>query len=346
MCGFQHELGWGAAAFLTVPAMVLAGLQAAVAGSGAPSLGLPVACELGRSCFIQSYVDIDPGEGVVDFACGTATYSDHDGTDFRLLSAREAAGGVPVKAAASGVVKGVRDGMPDQFVTAENRGIVARRECGNGIVLDHGDGWETQYCHMQAGSVRVSTGDRVDKGAVLGHVGYSGLAEFAHLHLTVRHNGAAIDPFTGAERTALCQREAANITGLWDEAFRADFKYRNGEILAAGFSGRVPELKATEVDGGETAPGATSPELVFYARLINLKAGDIVRLDVKGPGGFAATTAPKPLDRSKATWLAFAGKRLKASRWAPGRYEGRVEVVRAGSVLLEASRSWDLASTP
>ena len=332
------------AGLLAVLAMAVTGTKEATAEP--PSLGLPVGCELGRSCFIQSYVDIDPGEGVMDFACGSATYADHDGTDFRLLSARDAAKDVLVKAAAAGVVKGARDGMPDQFVTPENRSVVAKRECGNGVVLDHGGGWETQYCHMRTGSVKVRTGDRVAKGAVLGAVGYSGLTEFAHLHLTVRHNGTAIDPFTGSGRTASCQRDATAVAGLWDDEFRTQYRYQNGEIIAVGFSGRVPELKATEVDGGETAPAATSPELVFYVRLINLKKGDVVRLDVKGPGGFAANTASKPLDRSKATWLAFTGKHLKAPRWATGRYEGKVEVLRDGRVVMDARRSWDLVGSP
>ena len=315
----------------------------ALAAADPLQLGLPVACDLGRTCFIQSYVDIDPGPAVQDFACGAATYADHDGTDFRLLSAREAAADVAVLAAAAGTVKGVRDGMQDRLANAESRSLVANRECGNGIVIDHGAGWETQYCHMQSGSVKVAVGDRVDKGTVLGAVGYSGLAEFAHLHLTVRRDGKAVDPFTGAERNASCQRDPAANPGLWDDTVRAAYRYANGEIIAAGFSSTLPDLKQAEVDGGIAPPTATSAQLVFVARMINLKAGDIVMLNVEGPGSFAARSESKPLDRNKATWIAYAGKRLKQTAWSPGTYAGTVRVVRNGTTVMEAARSWTLA---
>ena len=35
----------------------------------------------------------------------------------------------------------------------------AGRNCGNGVTLDHGDGWQTQYCHMRRGSVAVKVAD-------------------------------------------------------------------------------------------------------------------------------------------------------------------------------------------
>lgn len=306
-------------------------------------LGMPVACDLGRTCFIQSYVDIDPGPAVQDFACGGATYANHDGTDVRLLSARDAAAGVAVLAAAAGTVKSVRDGMPDRFANAESRALVANRECGNGVVIDHGGGWETQYCHMQSGSVKAAAGDKVDKGTVLGSVGYSGLAEFAHLHLSVRHNGKAVDPFTGTERSASCQRDPEATSGLWDETVRKAHRYANGEIIAAGFTSMIPDLKQSEIDGGIAMPAVNSPQLLFFARLINLRADDVVTLDVQGPGGFAAQSTSKPLDRNKATWIAYAGKRLKESAWATGTYAGIVRVMRGGAVVIEKSHTWELA---
>lgn len=315
----------------------------ALAAAEPLQLGLPVACDLGRTCFIQSYVDIDPGPAVQDFACGGATYADHDGTDFRLLSARDAASGVSVLAAAAGTVKGVRDGMPDRFANAESRSLVANRECGNGVVIDHGGGWETQYCHMQSGSVKPKIGDAVEKGTVLGAIGYSGLAEFAHLHLTVRRDGKAIDPFSGAERNAACQRDPSANPGLWDDTVRASHRYANGEIIAAGFSSVLPDVNQAEIDGGIAPPTGTSAQFVFVARMINLKAGDVVMLKVEGPGGFDAQSESKPLERNKATWIAYAGKRLTQSSWPPGTYSGTARVVRDGTTVLETARSFTLS---
>lgn len=328
------------AAVLIAP---LAGLAlAGVALAEPPRLGPPVRCDLGQTCFIQSYVDTDPGPGVVDFACGSASYAGHDGTDFRLLSAERMGGNVEVIAAAKGTVKGARDGMPDRVAKPADRALIAGRECGNGVVLDHGQGWQTQYCHMKSGSVRVKPGDQVEQGAVLGAVGLSGLTEFAHVHMTVRHNGKVIDPFSGGQADAACRRNADTAGGLWDEAFLGSYAYRAGEIIAAGFAGQVLDHAASEIDdrAGPLEPG--SGQLVFYARFINLKAGDVVRLAVRGPGGFDVSNAAKPLDRNKATYLAFAGKRRRPdmARWPAGTYEGRVEVVREGTVVLDRAETF------
>jgi hypothetical protein len=42
------------------------------------------ACELGKICFVQNYVDVDPGPAALDFTCGSATYDGHKGIDIRL----------------------------------------------------------------------------------------------------------------------------------------------------------------------------------------------------------------------------------------------------------------------
>ena len=98
-------------------------------------------------------------------------------------------------AAAAGVVKAVRDGVADVNVRVIGFGSVAGHECGNGVVIAHDGGWETQYCHLAKGSVRCTTGERVETGTPLGLVGLSGQTEFPHLHFSVRHNGATVDPF-------------------------------------------------------------------------------------------------------------------------------------------------------
>ena len=82
--------------------------------------------------------------------------------------------------------------------------------------------------------------------------------------------------------------------------------------------------------------------LLVYARLMNLRAGDVLRFSATGPGGFAVSETSAPLDRNKATYIAFAGKRRKQPRWASGRYEGRVELVRAGAVVQRPAAALDI----
>lgn len=56
---------------------------------------------------------------------------------------------------------------------------------GNQVVLDLGDGRYVNYAHLQRGSVRVRTGQRVRRGQVIGLLGNSGNTSAPHLHLHV-----------------------------------------------------------------------------------------------------------------------------------------------------------------
>lgn len=318
-------------------------LPSAAAEGEPPQFSLPIACEVGKTCFIQNFVDIDPGPDARDFACGSATYEGHKGTDIRLFSTREAKAGVDVLAAADGTVKGTRDGMPDVFASQAGPDAIKGRECGNGVVIDHGGGWESQYCHMQKGSVAVRSGAKVTRGQKLGLVGYSGFANFAHVHFEVRKADAIIEPFANIPAGSACLKDITNLTGLWDEDTAKKLRYIRGEILSAAFTQVVPDLNGLEIDAAPPAPTKSSPQLVFFARMINLAKGDQLRFSVKGPGDFRVDSTSEPLDRSKATYVGYAGKKLKAAAWPAGTYEGRVEIIRDGATVSERSASFQLA---
>ena len=57
--------------------------------------------------------------------------------------------GVNVTAAAAGTVRAIRDGMPDQPISAQNCASIAGKECGNAVAVQHRGGWETRYCHLK-----------------------------------------------------------------------------------------------------------------------------------------------------------------------------------------------------
>jgi len=325
-------------------AMAANAALAAAQQSGAPQLSLPIACEPGKTCFIQNYVDIDPGPGVQDFACGAATYEGHKGVDFRLQSAAETSKAIAVLASADGTVKGVRDGMTDIFVSrGGGMESVKDRECGNGVVIDHGGGWETQYCHLRKGSVAVKSGEAITRGQRLGDTGFSGAADFAHVHLQVRHNNEVIDPFTGQPQNAICLKDTAAVAGLWQEATAKALAYTDGQALGSGFTGILPTKDTVEDQHAPELPTATSPQLVYFARFMNLRAGDQVQISLTGPQGFAVGDPGKPVDRPKATWLSFSGKKLTQAAWPPGRYSGKAALVRGGKTVSETSAVFDLA---
>lgn len=305
----------------------------AAAASEPIQLALPIACEIGKSCFVQQYVDDDPGPGARDYRCGTLTYDGHNGTDFRLPSMAAQRSGVEVRAAAEGRVLRVRDGVPDVSIRAAEAAKADGRECGNGVVLAHAGGWETQYCHLAQGSVQVKPGDAVRAGEAIGRVGLSGQTEFPHLHLTVRQNGAVVDPFAPAGRAETCKASPS----LWSPAAQAALEYRERSVLNSGFASGPVSMAAIEAgDVGVPSSWSDAPALVAFVRAIGLKKDDVQMLSITAPDGrVLAEHREGALDRNKAQTMLFAGLKRPASGWGPGQYRAHFTVRSGESVVLE-----------
>ncbi|MEW6541995.1 MAG: M23 family metallopeptidase [Nitrospirota bacterium] len=292
----------------------------------AEGLGLPLACTLGETCWAANYVDMDPSAEAQDFRCGKRTYNGHDGTDFAIRDLAVMAKGVPVVASAPGVVKNVRDGMEDVALTdAASRARIKGKECGNGVLVEHGEGWETQYCHLRKGSVVVRANERVQAGQQLGLVGLSGQTEFPHAHLTVRHNGLAVDPFTGRTVGSGCGFAG---TMLWRTS--APVPYEEVALYNAGFASSKPSVEMIRSGLREDGPfPATAPALVLWVDLFGVQAGDRLRFRITGPDGKAVLEEEEQIEKTQARRFVYVGKRRKDKSWTTGAYTGLVTLTRA-----------------
>jgi murein DD-endopeptidase MepM/ murein hydrolase activator NlpD len=81
-------------------------------------------------------------------------------------------------------------------VPAANRGVVVLARYfgiyGNTVIVDHGFGLGTLYAHLS--SIEVKEGQAVERGAVLGRTGATGLAGGDHLHFTTLVRGLPVNP--------------------------------------------------------------------------------------------------------------------------------------------------------
>jgi len=294
-------------------------------------LGLPIACTLGEDCFVMLYPDVDPGDGAIDAGCGDQTYNTHAGTDFAVANLQRLEEGVEVLAVADGTVLRSRDGVSDRRLrTPEEINAIAAQgiECGNGIVIDHGNGWEGQYCHLKQGSLTVKPGDRVSQGQVIGQVGVSGKTTFPHVDLTVRYNGTVINPFSGQPAAAGCQVEAQPI-------WQTTLAYEGTGIVELGFADRPPSIDDLW-DGTFANPWIrTNAEvLLFWAHYYGVQAGDVERYRLIDGAGTVVTEYEQTIAADQRDGFSYVGKRNTPDRpIVAGTWTGEYTLLRAGKVI-------------
>ncbi len=89
------------------------------------------------------------------------------------------------------------DGKVGDQVTAANDGVVVLAApdyyySGNSVFIDHGDELFTMYFHLSR--LDVKSGDKVERGQVVGLLGNTGRVTGPHLHFAVKLAGVYVDP--------------------------------------------------------------------------------------------------------------------------------------------------------
>ncbi|MBO6169359.1 MAG: M23 family metallopeptidase [Bacteroidales bacterium] len=99
------------------------------------------------------------------------TMAQHNGVDFIVAQ------DTPVLAAADGVVSAVSHSLKGE---------------GNSVTIKHKSGYLTRYLHLY--EIKVSKGQSVKKGKVIGSAGMSGNSYAPHLHYEVWRDSTLLDP--------------------------------------------------------------------------------------------------------------------------------------------------------
>lgn len=305
-----------------------------------PKLSFPADCAIGVDCWMLSFVDLDSGDAYSDHQCGARSYAGHKGTDVALIDPRDMDRDIAVRVVADGVVVGARDGEPDNPMDQPTT-FAQGRECGNGVRVDHGNGWTTQYCHLKKGSIRARSGQQVRAGAVLGAIGNSGASETPHVHVQLEKDGAIIDPFLGRSPSspAVCRSGAP----LWsDQALAAFGDYKPSFIRYAGFG--TGKMTVRDVQG-TPAPRRLSrvaEALTFHAMVYGALEGATLTLEILAPNGQRVIDHNVVLDSRKARQFSLVGRKTPDGGWPPGPYRGIARfihengtTVRIATVTLE-----------
>jgi len=64
---------------------------------------------------------------------------------------------------------------------------------GNLLILDHGDGWQSVYGHLN--QIDVGCGDNIYQGDVVAQLGTTGNSSGPHLHFELRKDGSTVNPW-------------------------------------------------------------------------------------------------------------------------------------------------------
>lgn len=301
--------------------------------AAAQNFQLPIDCRVGDVCVVQNYTDANPASGAADDPrCGPLTYDGHDGIDIRA-PALMAQSGVAVLSPAAGVIAAIRDGEEDGAFRRGGVTALNGRDCGNGVRIDHADGWSTQLCHMRNGSIRVRAGDRVTAGQAVGLIGLSGRTEFTHVHMALRRNNETLDPLTGNSLSSLhCGASVAPGTH-WSAAARSALAYRGAQWFATGFTGTEPGAGRPDIEALPRNVTRQSSALVFWALATGPLSGDILRVRLYGPNGQMVGQGTLNQLRNQAQAYVFGGRRAPPGGLPAGAYRGEARIERGGRVI-------------
>ncbi len=273
----------------------------------APSLQLPVDCALEQDCWLMSLPDADPDPAIArDYTCGKQAREASTGTAIGIASLAEMEKGVGVLAPASGTISRLRDGEEDAFRSIKEQAELkkAGKECGNGVLIEHAEGFTTQLCHLRKDSITVKKGDSVKVGQKIAEVGLSGVSDHPQVTMTVRKGDLEIDPFSGKELKA--GRCGFPPKPLWSSKIKTD----GFNLYDAGFAETAPDFGLISQGKKPPAPTRKSQGLIFWFAYFGAQKGDRIDVSLTAPSGMVLAGEQMVQKEDNPRQYIFVGKAL------------------------------------
>ncbi len=226
----------------------------------------PIGRTANHTWAINNYADVDPRANLrADYRNGEFQYDGHNALDAGPWGFSAQDEGIPIVAAADGIVDAVQDGFYDREITMGNRP-------GNFVRINHGNGFKTLYYHFATNTITVQVGRHVSAGELLGHMGSSGSSTATHIHYT---------PF---------YRDAPIETGYAPSVYNVNPLPYGGDVspffFETGITNKMVESDVREhiSNNADFAVGSTGT-LSFWIQAYNLKIGDVLQWRFYRPDG-------------------------------------------------------------
>lgn len=147
--------------------------------------------------------------------------------------------GVPVYAINDGIVVAIEDGhIVGETIDCQEKAA------GNYVLIKHESGYAL-YAHLDTGSIRVQSGNKVQRGQIIGKVGNTGNSTGPHLHFQLTYNDPRILGWFGGIAKKLSGFESyESVQMTWNEYFEArNFKTGLTQLPKLNDSGEIASIE-------------------------------------------------------------------------------------------------------
>ncbi len=282
-------------------------LNLLIAEVTAGELLFPLDCQLGTNCWLSSLPRHYFKDRQLDFRCGPLTKNNNLGTEFIIKDMQQMMEGVDVIAPISGQVTAKQDGHEDTLSLGSD-------SCGNMITIAN-EHLIVTFCHLKNTSVRLSKGDKVNAGEVVGQVGSSGYVDhpklFMKLEMIADDDGKVrdLDPFYGRQLDCGLPPES-----LWDKGDFMDFNARAGIVFNYGFA--FDNITAHIITNGEHKKNipANPGTFIAFVEMLSVNKGDIVNISITDSSGSVIASRKHEFGKFQTRYLLYVEKNLRQQK--------------------------------